>query len=888
MGSHLNFHKYNGLVVLLLLLTAMDDLHGAAASANPPCRVAVLDFTSEMPTNADNDWLMGVPDFLEISLQQRGVSTLERRQMRLILGERGLCRGGRLTQSTLRLDALPQVSFLIGGTISVVDDQTLALSVQVIHAQRALVEISLSKQCLKNQLVETMADIADQIAVKLCDVDARPQPVRESDNITWLPEAALCLFKGLDYYVRGDIPKAIINFHQARQRDRDFQMAAFWEAKAYREFGFPELAQTICRQENIRTNSAIGLVVTTNIPILALVAVSPNLSELSGLFVDEIKQSGRYLFFDPRWIGATAREIDLQLTGETFAPRNQVNSWLMIDYVASLTPQTNQPASQITLRVQRLLSGEVVFSTVCELSKKHPSLTAKELARRLLSNDASIHGVGGPDIPQKRWPATEPGESEPWETVFPKALALAKASPHSVRYLVGMSDLYSEWSYKTYFWNKAIEEIGRQRDQQDAAFWLASIIWRRRVAGREELWRGQFAPWPVLPLNEEFGLLKEWFPDSVEMRELSETKQTIGGREYSTPRDKCYIKWVYQVANEAAPVILQSMDHPDSARLWMQADDLFNQKRYEKSAATYEEIANNPEASEAEQYTAAYYQALSLFKNHNIYEASEILKKILSHLEGRSPLPESRWTDTNTFTSGASLEEKTLRLHKLIRYLDYDTLMNCCGEQKNIPSPDTQTAGKIETLLGELKSNLNNRSRRDQIIEELVREGSNILSQVIRDIKMKNEAEQYKNVLLIVCDRLGEQAKPALPTLVSLACLGKHQNNAYNALGSIGKEAGCAFPLLILGAEDDQLWLRENARIALESIGTPSMAAIPLLGSLLYHANTNICFRAAQAISSAIHLSDSGSMNADDLLRVTRKWWETNGCYMATPFISGN
>ena len=64
--------------------------------------VAVLDL--EAGAKTPKQWLVGAPEFIEISLQKAGVATLERRQIRLVLGERGLWQSG--------LDHLAAVSAL--------------------------------------------------------------------------------------------------------------------------------------------------------------------------------------------------------------------------------------------------------------------------------------------------------------------------------------------------------------------------------------------------------------------------------------------------------------------------------------------------------------------------------------------------------------------------------------------------------------------------------------------------------------------------------------------------------------------------------------------------------------------------------------------------------
>jgi tetratricopeptide (TPR) repeat protein len=117
---------------------------------------------------------------------------------------------------------------------------------------------------------------------------------------------------------------------------------------------------------------------------------------------------------------------------------------------------------------------------------------------------------------------SEPNSSDKPEVAFAKALRLVMAEPNRVRFLVGLADYYSEGGFRTALLDEAVAAIERDREQPDAAFWLASALWRKREMTR----RVYHDPAPQYraanALTNDFSRLLEWFPTSQEAHSLVE------------------------------------------------------------------------------------------------------------------------------------------------------------------------------------------------------------------------------------------------------------------------------------------------------------------------------------------------------------------------------
>ena len=168
-------------------------------------RVAVLDFKSDSSANGNDDWTMGLADFVELALQKEGVTTLERRQIRLVLGERELQAGGMLRAIELQKRGLPAVDSFVSGNVRRLSGNEFELTVELHRADNATLESALTQRGLyPAEWLTAIDSIARQISGRLRSTTPSPQRRSEFESLTWLPEAALPFFKGLEYYARGD------------------------------------------------------------------------------------------------------------------------------------------------------------------------------------------------------------------------------------------------------------------------------------------------------------------------------------------------------------------------------------------------------------------------------------------------------------------------------------------------------------------------------------------------------------------------------------------------------------------------------------------------------------------------------------------------------------
>jgi hypothetical protein len=513
----------------------------AAAEAGISNGVAVLDFSFENSTAEVADWTVGLADFVEVALQKENVPTLERRQIRLILGERDLQSRGLLQADTLRAAKLPTVSYFVVGHVSREAANGFTLTFSAIRADTAVLEFSVTRNGFyPADWLPSINSLARDVSSRL-GTKRLSQPARsEFETLTWLPEAALPFFKGLQYYAQGDHFLAEPWFRHAYDKEQHFDEARLWEARAYRQAGLPKLAEIALRP--VKHNPATGNAVAAKLPVVAVVA-SPNVSASGrAAFVQALAQSGRFQPFEPASIGATAREIDLQLTGQLAAPLNERSVWLVIDSLIFLDSPTN---SVLRSRQNELLSGKLIRESRLSV-RGEPGVDAfTALAKEFLKIAVAGSAKSSLEQGSSTRDLSEPTTADSPEVSFAKALRLAATHPDRARLLVGLSDYYSEWSFRSSLLDEGVAAIERDRDQADAAFWLASALWRKREMSRRVYFIPDAPPYTETSLTNDFARLLEWFPDSTEAHTLAETNRRSGIFVYSMPTDRRYLAGVF-------------------------------------------------------------------------------------------------------------------------------------------------------------------------------------------------------------------------------------------------------------------------------------------------------------------------------------------------------
>ncbi len=518
-------------LLLWLALACSSGMIQAASS------LAVLDFKVENPSAVAGERVAGLEDFFEVALQKQDMPVLERRNIRLILAERAWHNGGMLSAETLSQAKLPAVDYFLDGTVAFPSAGEFTLTISIIRSDKSTVEASLIRRGnYPEDWLPAIESLAKETGQKL-QLPKRPISERsEFEMMTWLPEAALPFFKGLDYFSRGDYAAAVPWFRHSYEKDRHFDLARHWEARAYEKSGLPQLAKAVAARDTNAATDAKGLK-----RLVVAVVASDNVPAAGrAAFVQALANDGQFELFDPAAIGATAREIDLQLTGQMATPINERSVWLVVDDLIYLDAPE---AETITARQQNLLSGETVRQARAQMAGgDEKSFTA--LVRSFLKNRTEATAVSSAnEDPQAR---PEPARTEPADSAFPKALRLVQTEPDSARRWIGLADYYADYQFKGICLDEAIKAIGRKREQPDAAFWLASALWRKREMSSRVFYEPTAFWHASNPLTNDFAQLLQWFPKSAEAAALLEvTNHGEGSYRYVEPADRRYLSVVY-------------------------------------------------------------------------------------------------------------------------------------------------------------------------------------------------------------------------------------------------------------------------------------------------------------------------------------------------------
>jgi tetratricopeptide (TPR) repeat protein len=555
------------------------------ASRAEQFRVAVLDFQSEGAANG-GDWTVGLADFVELALQKEGVATLERRQIRLVLGERELQAGGLVSVADFKKRGLPGVDCFVSGSVRRLAGNEFELTVSIVRAGNATAEGSFTRRGVyPTEWLSAIDSLAKEAGGRLRS-KVRPTPSRsEFESLTWLPEAALPFFKGLEYFARGDYPLAAGWFRTASAKDPRFDQARLWEARALRQFGFPELAEFA--QAATRQGAGIARTNHAKLPVVAVIAPEDVSVASRAAFVQALKRSGRFEMFEPQAIGATAREIDLQLTGQMAAPLNERSVWLVVDSMVFL----ELTDGQLRARQSDLLSGQPVRQVTIRADSAEEQSFVR-LATRFLNTPAKEDAKLSFTVAEEG--VVEPNAGDRSEVIFGKVLRLAKAHPEQARPWIGLADFYGDWTPRMVLLDRAIATIERDPKQRDASFLLTSALWRKRYMLRRAYFYPGSSGYQENALTNDFALLIKMFPESQEAQTLDEWTHKAGKYTYSHPKgkDTCYLRDAMYgtggpdksatVGNGKPPVAVNEMEwlarlkknreRGNNAQAWMQAN----------------------------------------------------------------------------------------------------------------------------------------------------------------------------------------------------------------------------------------------------------------------------------------------------------------------------
>ncbi len=893
--------------------------------------VAVLDSPDK------DNWSVGLADFVEAGLQKEGVATYDRSFVRVWLGERESSHPGIMDLKTVSNAKLPAVDLFVRAEVLPVATNQFSLTLEAVRASDAVVAISLKTDGrYPQEWLASLEKLTHEMASRLRDMQLAENKTPPGRAITWMPEASLWFFRGMDCYAKSDYAQAVVAFGRARRWERHFRPAWLWEARSYQRLGFAAQAQRVLEAGHL-LDQPVGR--AWQHPVLAVVAGNGVTADEKQVFTDALAASGMVSVLDPRWIGASAREVDLQLTGEMSARTEAGNAWLVLDQVVVLE-RTDLTVGKTGFRARKqdVLSGQVEWQAEATASTN----VLNELAQRCLAqtkpadgaNAAALKSATG-DVPRISLPLN------PAEAVLSRCLDRAQQNPSDVRALLTAadaclaweSDVQSvdgrqergvEWRVRDEFLTQAIEAIRRSPSQKDASFLLASIEWRQRYTPEYGIWAGSFSG---TPLREQMRLLLELFPHSPDATNLSETiTENVVHNRRSLPTDPRYLQPVYPPEPAVTTSPEPQNEPPGAEEKWETFISMVYQKQFDSAATLYPQLAlahvrlpiheeniflnevlqtdlvsddfirklelliQSPDVPAQTRYLAAYNLAVRYAKHDDYFRATELLRNLVADEDSAKVI--TSWTAR----SSNSIRDQAYDLLKHVRLFgDSEVDFNqCCGPVQMLPPPAPAIMSALDQLFQE-RLNLAmsfgppSAEKLERTHQEMNRVEKAMLDQY-RDalpafLNQKIQASGPGPESMGLCAQLGSRSLPLLPQIV--AAVGQQDNqstqcNALNALSNMGKPAAGALPVVILALEDgDSLMVHDAARLALKRLGTAPAGAVPYLARLLYHPDPEVAAHAADAVFAAAGLPPDfrQGMSQDESIERLQRWWENTGSW---------
>jgi hypothetical protein len=341
-------------------------LETAEPRAATPDTIAVLEFTAV----GDTDLSAGLAELLELELRDLGLVILERRQLRFVLSERRLQRGGLVRAEDVIREKLPWVRYLVGGQIEAHGAQGFEIRVSLADAQAGSVVAEFREAGRSPEgLAGSICSLARRLAAARGGVAVPPAERRRVLGMSSIPEVVLRLHQGLDYLFAGLPEVAIAFFREASELDPSFVVARIWEAKAYEALDLPDNARLIHEMvrlvhpderpealRELREGLGVRTVAVTH------AAGEPVLSRVFATqLVNRLAATKGLRAFRSDWIQGLTDEMDLELT-EEFASASGLGdrSWLLVDLIASVSVQRDGDPPRLRVDVIRAMTGELL------------------------------------------------------------------------------------------------------------------------------------------------------------------------------------------------------------------------------------------------------------------------------------------------------------------------------------------------------------------------------------------------------------------------------------------------------------------------------------------------------------------------------------------------
>ena len=915
----------NASLIFGILLVALQLL----AQTNQSLRVAVLD--SVMTGEAS----VGLADFIEAGLQREGVETYDRNFLRLLLAERGLSKSGIMDMNAARLAQLPTVEMFVRGEVRLTGTNGFALTLEAVRAADAVTAVSLNASGKYPQdWLPALERLLKEMSGRLRETQAGGGKSTPGRSITWMPEASLWFFRGLDCYANADYAQAVVAFGKARRWESHFRLAWLWESRSYQRAGFPAQARRVLEAGQL-ADKPIGQAIER--PVLAIVAGQGVSVEEQQEFSRLLANSGKLSVLEPRWIGASAREVDLQLTGEMAARSESHSVWLAVDQVVFL----ERTGATFRVRKQDALTGRVLLRTETGATTNDLS----QLAQQFLQPDEPAgSATAQSSAAQTTPPLRVTLRVNEAEAELSRSLDRAMQDRTNVRALIAaadaclpwQSDLLNhdgqrergvEWRVREEFLAQAVAAIRQNPRQADASFLLASALWRQRYTPEYGIWAGSASD---IPLREQMRLLLELFPNSADATNLAETiSENAVHNKRSMPVDASYLQPLFQdkAASLNPPALAD--EKPDAEAQREEFRSLFYTKQLDRVSVLFSQLAfahvrmdhheedeflkmmlqkervregfideldliiRTPDVLADTRFTTAYDLAVWCYQRGDYFRATELLREVLADDDSAGII-----VSRDSANHIISLRDIAFALLKQVRLFGDGELdfSRCCGEAQKIPVADPAEMDALEALFKErmaltLSIGRPTAEKLDKTHQEMNRVEKAMLDQhraalpafLARKLKESGPGPE----LMGLCAQLGSQAVPLLPQIV--AGVLQHDNrstqcNALTALGNIGHPAASALPVVILAMEsDDVIAVQGAARSAYKKLGVAPRRGVPYLARLLYHSNSNVALNAAASLIATAGLPTElrDGLTDDEFVQRVQYWWENIGSRQA-------
>lgn len=508
------------LLAMALLSSSAVRVYAVDAGANVPARtVAVLDFTMDASTNGVVDWASGAADLLEVELARQGVELLERRQIRLILGERRNYRSGMLAPDSLQAEGIPRPRAFLSGRFTRTGEKQFTLQAKLVSVQDGTdMAVAVAEGDYPKDWMSSLCLVATNL------VSAIPGLSHATARKDWLPgasrnpEAAAGFYRSLAFVTKGRTEEAWASFHQVRMADPGFLLAEAWEIRALDACGLPEHA-AIIRERLARHPAGIlvlGMTAASQLKsrgnVVWILDEEPSIpKEWIRKLQQGLQTYSRVRFFDPARVGDLAREADLQLSGEMADRCPDATAWMCADGVL----RVRALAGGLTLSLHDVASGRVLVSAEAS--------TAQPPAPELLSILVSA-GVTGTNLSSSASVVAQ-SASMP-DNRFAQALWKYRQNPDNPGAVFGLSQAFKENGGDVQESGRhcriLLERLARQlaspawRDSPDIALWRAVLQINRYEAEAysRPLSRGE-SPAIKVSLSEVFKPVLDQYPTSL-------------------------------------------------------------------------------------------------------------------------------------------------------------------------------------------------------------------------------------------------------------------------------------------------------------------------------------------------------------------------------------